>query len=112
MQLAFRSGIPNARKITKQAPEPMLSTRESTDAFDLFGGGQYQGSDDTTPSSGLAMQFDLDATSMPMDSLGSIIDAPTNFDWVCNIRIKKPRTNGVNYLTGCFRQPCSPTTSK
>lgn len=90
----------------------MPPTGVSTGVFDLFCGGQYQGSNDTTPSSGLAMHLDLDAMSMPMDSLGAIIDTPTNFDWVCSIRTKDPRTNEANHLAGCFRQPRSPTTSK
>lgn len=66
----------------------MPSTAISTAAFDSVGGGQFGGSDGTTPSSGLAMQFDLDAMTLPIDSLGAMIDMPTNFDWVCNTGIK------------------------
>jgi hypothetical protein len=90
----------------------MRLTEVPTGVFDIFGGGQYLVSDDTTPSSGLAMPFDLDAMSMPMDSLGAITDTPTDFDWVCDMTIVDPRTNEANYFAGCFRQPPSPTTSK
>jgi hypothetical protein len=81
----------------------MPSMGLSTNGIDLFAGGQYQGSNDTVPSSSLAMQFDLDAMSMPMDSLGAMIDMPTRFDWVCSIEIKDPRINEANHLTGCLR---------
>jgi len=63
----------------------MPSTGASTSVFNIVDGGQYQGSDGTNLSSGLAMQLDLDPMSMPIDSLGAIIDTPTDFDWVCNI---------------------------
>lgn len=69
-------------RITNQNLEPTRSTGIATGIFDPLGRGQFGGSDDTTPSSGLAMQFDLDSMPMPMDSLGAMIDTPTNFDWV------------------------------
>jgi hypothetical protein len=75
----------NAKKVTKQAPEPMPSTVLSTGISDPFGEGQYQGLDETNLSSGLSMQLDLDALSMPTDSLAAIIDTTTSFDWVCSI---------------------------
>ena len=69
-------------RITNQILEPAISTGIPTSAFDPLGEGQFGGSDDTSPSSGLAMQFDLDSMPMPIDSLGAMIDMPTNFDWV------------------------------
>ncbi|KAE9376137.1 hypothetical protein N431DRAFT_464187 [Stipitochalara longipes BDJ] len=74
--------------------EQIHSAALSTGVFDLFGGGQYQSLDDTTPSSGLAMQFDLDPISMPMDSLGAIIDTPTSFDWdIFDSHVRQPQAN-------------------
>lgn len=76
-------------KSLNKAPDPMPLTGVSS-VFDSFGEGHYQESDDTTPSSGLALQYDIDGISMPMDSLGAMIDTPTNFDWVCHIPMKGP----------------------
>lgn len=59
----------------------MMSTIP-TGLFEPIDAGQFGGSDDTSPSSGLAMQLDMDSMTMPMDSLGAMIDTPTNFDWV------------------------------
>jgi hypothetical protein len=50
--------------------------------FDPLSGEQFGSSVDTTPSSGLAMQLDLDSMMIPVDSLGAMVDMPTNFDWV------------------------------
>lgn len=44
--------------------------------------GQAGSSDGITPSPGLRFQFDLDLMSMPMDSLGAMIDMPTSLNWV------------------------------
>ncbi|KAG0646560.1 Fusarisetin A cluster transcription factor fsa6 [Hyphodiscus hymeniophilus] len=59
--------------------EETTLTGASNRAFDLSSESQFFGSDGTTPSSGIPMQFDLD--TLPMDSLGAMIDMPTNFDW-------------------------------
>ena len=61
--------------------ESVPSTLYQTGTFDFMDGGQYLSSDVTTPSSGLPIQYDLDAMPMPMDSLGAMIDMPANFDW-------------------------------
>src|ERR1700761_6850956 len=86
--LAVRCENLNARKLTKQAPESIPSPGVSTGAFDLLGGGHYQGSNDTFLSPGLAMQSDYDAMPMPMDPLEALFDTPAKFDWVCDIRIQ------------------------
>jgi hypothetical protein len=46
------------------------------------------------------MQLDLDALSMPTDSLAAVIDTTMSFDWVCSIQFKDRTANEANYLTG------------
>lgn len=87
----------------------MPSTQVSTGISDIVSEEQYQGLDETNLSSDLSMQLDLDAVSMPTDSLAAIIDTTMGFDWVRSIQFKDRTTNEANSLTGCFRQPCSPT---
>ena len=67
-----------------------------TEALQPVGGAQFGESDGTTPSSGLAIQFDLDAMPLPMDSLGAMIDIPMNFDWVCQFPMPNPAPKSLS----------------
>ena len=75
----------------------MPSLAAPTGVSDILSGGLHNESN-SNHSSGLTMQSDIDEMTIPMESLGVIIDTPMNFEWVFDVPISGLMTNQANDL--------------
>ncbi|CZR68238.1 uncharacterized protein PAC_18137 [Phialocephala subalpina] len=77
----YRGGYNNTNVMSGLSLNDLIPSNGSGNRSYPTGTGQAGSSHETTPSSGLGFQFDLDLMSMPMDSLGAMIDMPASLDW-------------------------------